>query len=510
MNAPAPLPVHHGKRAAAYVRMSTDQQQQSIQQQLAHISAYAVATGCIVVQIYRDQGLSGLTARCRDGLQQLLADVSGGTPGFELLLVDDVSRWGRYQDVDEGAYYDFVCRRGGVEVVYCSESFPEQPVPFVHLLKDIKRIMAAEYSRQLSSKIYDAQLTLLQRGYKQGGAAGFGMQRVCLRADGSVRRRLQDGERKGHPTDRVVFAPASPNETAVVRRIFFLYSRNHLSQQQVADVLNQDGIAAADGAHWTMARVRGVLNHEKYCGNLTYNLTSSKLGLNKKKNDASRWVRCANTHASMVSVNEFHLALQERCMRSGLEREATLGKLREIYQRHGRLSSRLIDAEPGMPHRVLLKTMFGSLYQAYRQALPDDVMHKGVSLRKARIRSSILSLRERIVRCVELAGHEAHGTHRPYVLMIDGMLTLRISICSPRFRVWQWGWTVPVSASDTDFVLAALLTPESVEAEMYVLLDTSKFPQKDRWLTKVQQDIDGMIKAVSLEYLFGIDGDIPV
>jgi hypothetical protein len=34
-----------------------------------------------------------------------------------------VSRWGRFQDIDESAHYEFICKRSGLNVVYCAEQF---------------------------------------------------------------------------------------------------------------------------------------------------------------------------------------------------------------------------------------------------------------------------------------------------------------------------------------------------------------------------------------------------
>jgi DNA invertase Pin-like site-specific DNA recombinase len=50
----------------------------------------------------------------RKGLQQLLQDVVGGTATYQTVLVYDVSRWGRFQDSDESAHYEFLCKSAGV------------------------------------------------------------------------------------------------------------------------------------------------------------------------------------------------------------------------------------------------------------------------------------------------------------------------------------------------------------------------------------------------------------
>jgi hypothetical protein len=42
---------------------------------------------------------------------------------FSIVLVYDVSRWGRFQDADESAYYEYRCRRAQIAVHYCAEPF---------------------------------------------------------------------------------------------------------------------------------------------------------------------------------------------------------------------------------------------------------------------------------------------------------------------------------------------------------------------------------------------------
>jgi DNA invertase Pin-like site-specific DNA recombinase len=61
------------------------------------------------------------------------------------VLVYDVSRWGRFQDSDESAYYEYRCRRAKIAVHYCAEPFPNDGSVTAALLKALKRAMAAEY-----------------------------------------------------------------------------------------------------------------------------------------------------------------------------------------------------------------------------------------------------------------------------------------------------------------------------------------------------------------------------
>jgi hypothetical protein len=76
-----------------------------------------------IVRTYQDGGKSGLSLKGRESLRQLIADVCGGTANFNTILVYDVSRWGRFQDADESAHYEFPCRSAGIKVEYCAEMF---------------------------------------------------------------------------------------------------------------------------------------------------------------------------------------------------------------------------------------------------------------------------------------------------------------------------------------------------------------------------------------------------
>src|ERR1700716_1522431 len=156
-------------RAAQYVRMSTDYQRYSIENQAAVIAAYAQLHHLAIVRTYRDEGESGLKLKNRAGLIRLLDDVRSGHADFDHILVYDVSRWGRFQDTDESAHYEFVCKQAGIKVAYCAEQFDNDGTMISSIIKNIKRVMAAEYSRELSVKVHAGAVRLAGLGFKVGG-----------------------------------------------------------------------------------------------------------------------------------------------------------------------------------------------------------------------------------------------------------------------------------------------------------------------------------------------------
>jgi hypothetical protein len=87
--------------------MSTEHQQYSTNNQADKILEYAQRRNIEIVRTYADEGKSGLSLGGRASLQKLIADVETGVADFTLVLVYDVSRWGRFQDADEAAFYEY-------------------------------------------------------------------------------------------------------------------------------------------------------------------------------------------------------------------------------------------------------------------------------------------------------------------------------------------------------------------------------------------------------------------
>jgi DNA invertase Pin-like site-specific DNA recombinase len=109
--------------------MSTDHQKYSTENQADAIRQYADSRGFEIVRTYADEGKSGLRVDGRDALKRLIDDVLSGKADFATILVYDVSRWGRFQDADESAYYEYICKRAGISVQYCAEQFENDGSP---------------------------------------------------------------------------------------------------------------------------------------------------------------------------------------------------------------------------------------------------------------------------------------------------------------------------------------------------------------------------------------------
>ena len=204
-------------RVAQYVRMSTDHQRYSIESQIKAIAEYAFCNEMIVVRTYADKGRSGVTMKGREALKSLIADVQNGRANFDSVLVYDVSRWGRFQDAAESAYYEFICKSAGIAVIYCAELFENDGSVLATLMKVMKRAMAGEYSRELSVKVARAHRHHAELGFHQGGPANFGLRRLLVDSSNKPKMALDNGEAKSLQGDRVILIKGPDEETRVVR-----------------------------------------------------------------------------------------------------------------------------------------------------------------------------------------------------------------------------------------------------------------------------------------------------
>lgn len=354
----------HTIKAAQYVRMSTEKQVYSTANQAAAIGAYALSSGFEVVRTYSDEGRSGLQIKGRDALQAMLHDVLAPERPFDAILVYDISRWGRFQDTDESAYYEFLCRRAGVQVHYCAEPFENDGSPTSAIMKGLRRLMAGEYSRDLSQKVWAGQSRLVSMGFKMGGRAGYGLHRLLVDRDGNPKQILRDGDRKSLTTDRVVLIPGDPREIAIVRRIFRLAGAG-MSNPDIARTLNGEGVPAPIIDTWSKHQVRQIIKSERYLGTYVYNRQSSKLGGGRVTNPETDWVRREKAFEPIISTGLFMAAQsKDRAGRPDYTDGELLGHLRKLWSEYGFLNSKLIrSAAP--PACKTYHNRFGSLLRAY-------------------------------------------------------------------------------------------------------------------------------------------------
>ncbi|EOC2336315.1 recombinase family protein [Escherichia coli] len=358
---------NHKVRVAQYLRMSTDHQQYSLHNQSEYIKDYAEKNNMEIAYTYDDAGKSGVSIIGRHSLQQLLSDVEQKKIDIQAVLFYDVSRFGRFQNSDEAAYYSFLFERNGVDLIYCSEPIPTKDFPLESsVILNIKRSSAAYHSRNLSEKVFIGQANLIKLGYHQGGMAGYGLRRLLVDENGIAKEILGFRKRKSIQTDRVILIPGPKNGIKIVNSIYDLFIDDNMPEFIIAERLNEQNIPAENGTLWTRAKIHQILTNEKYIGNNIYNKTSSKLKSRLVKNPKNEWVRCDKAYKPIISKKKYNKAQEIIQLRSvHLTNEELLEKLKQKLESNGKLSGFIIDEDDTGPSSSVYRTRFGGLLRAY-------------------------------------------------------------------------------------------------------------------------------------------------
>jgi DNA invertase Pin-like site-specific DNA recombinase len=297
----------------AYYRHSAeDKQEQSVPLQREYGNAFGAQYGIEIIHDEADEGKSGLLGpEHRPGFKRLLENwiENPDAPQFDYVLVYDESRWGRFQNPDEAAHYEFLCAQRGKKVIYMASGFPTEGNQLLaHLNTSMKRHMAAEFSRELSQKVFRGCVEVSRRGYSAGGIASYGMARMLLDADKNPMYLLKDGEHKAISNARVIFVPSEDGTADVVKRIFNLFVKEGKNADEIADLLNEEGVLPPKRGKWKEEKITRILVNEIYIGTRIYNKTWGRLKQKSRKNPRSEWVVTPNAFPALIDPETFQKA----------------------------------------------------------------------------------------------------------------------------------------------------------------------------------------------------------
>lgn len=466
--------------AAQYVRMSTDKQDLSPSVQKEAIAAYAAAREMEIVATYQDDGRSGIHLKNRPALLRLLHDVTASS-AFSAVLVYDVSRWGRFQDTDAAAYYEYHCRLHDVEVIYVTEMFGSEVNPIATLLKSMKRAMAAEYSRDLARKSRAGQHLVVSRGYQMGPLPPLGYRRCSVSADGQRRTVLEPRQRKVGATDRVEWVLGPDEEGELVKRICGLYARTRMSFADIARVGGAEGWRDHQGRRISGRGIATLVRNEALIGNfvwgrrpharsLVHNVPSRLDGCVPRLIDDETWVQMQRRTALEVSKKQTD--------------EQIVANLRKALERNPLLATRDLRAQ-GLPNKQTLRRRLGSwsecLQRAGRNPLAtSEGLVSRATERRAISRQFGFALAERL----REAGRRVAFDGRLNVLDFEGF-RMRVRLLWPTFGEVGQTWRIRVERISRDVEFDLLVRMEELfRPKDYFVVPPAdvviRFPQ---WLT---------------------------
>ena len=340
-----------------------------------------------------------------------------------------MSRWGRFQDADESAYYEYTCKEAGIQVQYCAEQFENDGSLISAILKNLKRVMAAEFSRELSNKVFVGSCRLARLGFRLTGTP-YGLRRQLIDESGVAKTLLERGQRKSLQTEHIILTPGPRAEVRTVRRIFTSYAIEKKSKTEIAAELNADRILRASGEKWRESTIRHILTNEAYIGNNVYNQTSSKLKQRRVTNPPDMWIRHDGAFQAIVAPELFAKAREiiskiVRRPQYKISDQEALRRLSALNRDKGRLSLRIIIAAQNVPSRGFYTRRFGSLAAAYDKIgyQPESYHYTCV----AKVRSVVDSVAQDILKNAKKLG--ARATFRDEVsLLMDERWTVSIYV----------------------------------------------------------------------------------
>ncbi len=290
--------------------------------------------------------------------------------------------------------------------------------------------MAGEYSRELSSKVFQGACRLIQLGYKQGGTAGFGLRRMLIDQSGERKAMLKIGEQKSIQTDRVVLVRGPDEEVKIVRWIYQTFIDDGKNESEIAKSLNAQGVVTDFGRAWNRATVHQVLTNEKYIGNNVYHRTSFKLKRKHIENPPDKWVRANGVFEGIIEPELFFKTREIILARSQkLTDEEMLAKLRGLLSQHGHISGILIDETESLPSSAAFSHRFGSLISAYQLIGYDPKIDYSFIEINRKLRKRHPEIVASVVQNIEALGAKASWDENADLLWVNNELRVSIVLC---------------------------------------------------------------------------------
>jgi len=341
------------KPAVAYLRRSTDRQEQSIPDQRRIIESYALKHEYEILSFYTDDAVSGASSE-RDSFQSLIKDAKKSGCAFQFVLVYDIKRFGRV-DNDEAGYYRHQLRLNGIEVIYVSEGFNGDDTD--DLLRPVKQWQARQELKDLSKVTIRGLLTRVEGGWWNGGVPPWGYDLayfsgngdfVCvvrfmedgskevLDGEGKILRRVERGDAvQFTKQDKSRLVLSCPERVNTIKQILDWYVKDGVGYKGICDRLNRKGIPAPRSGRksevvkkWCSTTIIGIIQNPAYTGDMVWNrvsfakffrISDKKAVATKQfpghgplRNGEEDWIVQENTHPAIISKTAFREAEKRR------------------------------------------------------------------------------------------------------------------------------------------------------------------------------------------------------
>lgn len=295
-------------RVAAYCRVSTQEEQQvgSFEMQVHHFRQKIESNPLWeLVDIYRDEGISGTSVEKRLGFQKMIADAVDGK--IDLILTKGINRFGRNIVDILNNLRTLSSLSPPVTVAFETEGISSTGDGNNNLLIAILSALAELESQQKSEAIKAGIRWRMQEGiYK------FSVQNTL-----------------GYYRDHFGRLVIEPTEAKIVEYIYESCLEG-ASPSEIASALTEQQIKSPMGMdYWLPGTVRSILRNEKYCGDALMQKTYTKdfrTHKSVKNTDLNMYFK-ENHHTAIISKEDWRKVQEILSIRRDVEKAITLRRL---------------------------------------------------------------------------------------------------------------------------------------------------------------------------------------
>jgi site-specific DNA recombinase len=251
-------------KAAAYYRMSSDDQKTSIAQQRHEVRVYAKEQGYEIVREYVDEGTSGSKDQHkRIEFAKMLTDAANHD--FLAVLCWNTSRFARLDSFD-AVMAKQALRTHGIHLNTVKEGKIDWNSFEGRILDMLRSESDHKFSRDISASTLRGRHDALERGFWPNGAVPYGYDRLYV--DGEKSHLIKRNESFRKPRTWQLKLVINDAEAKIVRWLFQEFCCREKSRRQLAIELSKRSVPSPGNSPggWTKDSVKAVLCNRAYIG----------------------------------------------------------------------------------------------------------------------------------------------------------------------------------------------------------------------------------------------------
>ena len=305
--------------AVSYIRMSSDLQEASPDQQRAEVAKLAEKHGYRIIREYFDQGISGDATDKRKAFLRMIRDAEEKAD-FAAILCWDQDRFGRFDSIEAGRWIHPL-RCAGVWLVTVAQGQIDWNDFQSRMMYAIQQEGKYQYLVDLSRNVLRGKASKAKSSHCSSNPP-CGYDRMFYDLAGKEARRVRYGEKLQRPKGWTVRFVASTDKALVdtVKWIFRTYASSDAGLGWIAGELNRRGVTTPNGKTWSIQTVENILTNKVYIGDAVFgrnrygkyhHLENGDTAKGKARRRKGTPIISKNVHEALID-NETFAEVQEK------------------------------------------------------------------------------------------------------------------------------------------------------------------------------------------------------